>query len=186
MELPRSVEELVREVDTRLPDVGIQYNTRQGVYFNKDNAAMVHFRQVTGLENRACPYSEVRENAVKIVFAHLDNSVVEAVIRLLNEHPRAGEFDFIRSEKILYEILPKGVSKGTVLCKMAQILGVDMKNTVAVGDYNDDVSMIRAAGRGFAVANAVREAKEAADFITVSNNCHAVAAIVEGLDRNRF
>ena len=111
---------------------------------------------------------------------------MQAVMKLLQSHPRAGEFDFIRSEKILYEILPKGVSKGAVLCKMAQLLGIEMKNTVAVGDYNNDISMIRAAGRGFAVANAVPEAKEAADYITVSNNEHAIAAIIDGLDQNKF
>jgi hydroxymethylpyrimidine pyrophosphatase-like HAD family hydrolase len=64
---------------------------------------------------------------------------------------------------------------------MAKLLGIDMKNTVAVGDYNNDVSMIRAAGKGFAVANAVPEAKEAADFITVSNEESAIAAIVSAL-----
>lgn len=186
MELPEDVIELVREVDTRLPEIGIQYNTRKAVYFNKDNGALQHFRAVTGLENLSCHYSEVPEKAVKIIFAHLEEEPMNAVMKLLQSHPRAGEFDFIRSEKILYEILPKGVSKGTVLCKMAQLLGIEIKNTVAVGDYNNDISMIRAAGRGFAVANAVPEAKEAADYITVSNNEHAIAAIIDGLDQNKF
>lgn len=186
MELPRSVIDLVAEVDRCLPEIGIQYNTRKAVYFNKDNAALQHFRAVTGLENIACHYSEVEESAIKIIFAHTEDEAIERVMALLHAHPRAGEFDFIRSEKILYEILPKGVSKGAVLCKMAQLLGVEMKNTVAVGDYNNDISMIRAAGRGFAVANAVPEAKEAADFITVSNNENAIAALIDGLDKKKF
>ena len=42
--------------------------------------------------------------------------------------------------------------------------------------------MIKAAGIGFAVENAVEEAKAAADFITVSNNDSAIAAIVNYLD----
>lgn len=184
MELPRDVSELVREVDLRLPDMGIQYNTRKGVYFNKDNPAQEHFRAVTGLPNVACHYSEVRECAVKIVFAHLDSARIDALMELLHFHPRAGEFDFIRSEKILYEILPKGVSKGAVLTKMAQLLGIDMKNTVAVGDYNNDISMIRVAGHGYAVANAVPEAKAVAKHVTVSNNESAIAAIIESLEKN--
>ncbi|MBQ3075409.1 MAG: HAD family phosphatase [Clostridia bacterium] len=186
MELDGDVIELVREVDFYLPDMGIQYNTAKGVYFNKDNAAMEHFRAVTGLPNLACHYSEVQEPAVKIVFAHLQEAKISALMELLHSHPFSKRYDFIRSEKILYEILPKGVSKGAVLRKMAELLGIEMNNTVAVGDYNNDVSMIRAAGRGFAVANAVPEAKDAADFITVSNNDHAIAAIVDGLDKNKF
>ena len=60
-----------------------------------------------------------------------------------------------------------------------------MERTIAVGDYNNDVSMLRAAGLSFAVSNAVPAAKEAADHVTVSNNEHAIAAIVEQLDRTR-
>ncbi len=186
MELPRSANELVAEVDRLLPDVGIQYNTQKGVYFNKDNPAQERFRALTGLENLYCHFSEVEEPAVKIIFAHLDGERISAVMELLHNHPRAGEFDFIRSEHSLYEILPKGVSKGAVLQKMSQILGIDMKNTIAVGDYNNDVSMILAAGLGFAVANAVPEAKEAADFVTVSNNDHAIARIIEGIERGDY
>lgn len=112
--------------------------------------------------------------------------MMEELIELLRSHPRAEEFDFIRSEKILYEILPKGVSKGALLCKMAQLLGIEMKHTVAVGDYNNDISMVRAAGIGFAVANGVPEVKAAADHVTVSNEEHAIARIVEELDRGIF
>lgn len=181
MELPRDVAELVKAVDEGIPDMGIQYNTRKGVYFNKNNPAMERFRALTGLPDVGCPYTEMEENAVKIVFAHLDEEKIADLTTLLQSHPRAEEFDFIRSEKILYEILPKGVSKGAALVKMARILGIDVKNTVSAGDYNNDVSMLRAAGLGFAVANAVPEAKAAADRITVSNNENAIAAIIEAL-----
>ncbi len=182
VELPADVSQLVAAVDRCLPDVGIQYNTRKGVYFNKDNPAMERFRKLTGLPNVGCHFTQMQENAVKIVFAHLQEERIAALMDLLHSHPRAGEFDFIRSEKILYEILPKGVSKGAALEKMAQLLGIEMKNTVAAGDYNNDVSMIRAAGLGFAVANAVPEAKEAADSVTVSNNHNAIASIIDFLD----
>ncbi len=183
VELPRDVEELVCEVDRRLPEMGIQYNTRKGVYFNKDNAALVRFRELTGLPKLTCPYTQVVEPAVKIVFAHLDDGMMGELIELLRSHPRADEFDFIRSEKILYEILPKGVSKGALLCKMAELLGIERRRTVAVGDYNNDISMVRAAGIGFAVANGVPEVKAAADHVTVSNEEHAIARIIGELDR---
>ena len=130
VELPRDAEELVAEVDRLLPEIGIQYNTRKGVYFNKDNAALRHFRAVTGLPNLSCHFTEVAEPAVKIIFAHTDDAQMDEVMDLLRSHPRAGEFDFIRSERTLFEILPKGVSKGNVLCKMAQLLGIEMKNTL--------------------------------------------------------
>jgi hydroxymethylpyrimidine pyrophosphatase-like HAD family hydrolase len=119
----------------------------------------------------------------KVVFADMREEAILRVAELLDAHPRAKEFDFIRSEKLLYEILPKGNSKGNLLREMSRILGIDMKRTVALGDYNNDVSMIEAAGVGIAVSNAVDEAKAVADRITVSNEEHALAMTVEEIER---
>ncbi len=184
--LPREVIELVRAVDTQLPAIGIQYNTEKQVYFNKDNPAMVHFRAVTGLPYVACPFEAVEEPVLKIVFAHDDAEQIAALMQLLNEHPLASRVDFIHAERRLYEILPKGASKGNLLCKMAELLGISAKKTIAVGDYYNDVSMIQAAGLGFAVSNAADDVKAVADHVTVSNNEHAIAAIIDGLDRGIY
>ena len=178
--------ELVRMVDQCLPAIGIQYNTEKNVYFNKDNAVMVSFREVTGLPNITCHFEDVQETVLKIVFGHEDEQQISRLAELLNNHPKAKYFDFIRSEKTLYEILPKGVSKGVALQKMADLLGIGIHNTIAVGDYNNDVSMVKAAGIGFAVENAVDEVKAVADYITVSNNRHAISAIIEGLDTRAY
>jgi hydroxymethylpyrimidine pyrophosphatase-like HAD family hydrolase len=72
------------------------------------------------------------------------------------------------------------------LIKLAELLGVPLWRTIAVGDYYNDVSMLEQAGLSFAVANAVDAAKAAARYTTVSNNDHAIAAIVEGLDSGAF
>ena len=173
--------ELVREVDHKLPEIGIQFNTENQVYFNKDSGALVNFRAITGLPKITCPYEEIKEPVMKVVFAHLEDEQILRLQDLLQRHPKAHLFDFIRSEQPLYELLPKGVSKGAALCKLAELLNIEMSNTVAVGDYHNDVSMLQAAGLGYAVANAVEEAKAVADRITVSNNEHAIARIVEEL-----
>ena len=69
---------------------------------------------------------------------------------------------------------------------MAELLGIKQERTIAVGDYYNDISMIKAAGAGFAVANAVDEVKAVADYITVSNNESAIAAIVNKLDKGEL
>lgn len=178
--------ELVRDVDKNLPDMGIQLNTEDKIYFCKNNPGTALFRQITGVPNLTCHYDEVGNTVLKVVFVHMEESQILALQKLLNTHPLANEFNFIRSAKILYEILPKGTSKGNLLLKMAELFGIDPKKTIAVGDYNNDVSMIRAAGIGFAVENAVPEAKAAADYITVSNDEHAIAAIIDGLDKGIY
>ena len=59
-------------------------------------------------------------------------------------------------------------------------LGIAPEETIAVGDNSNDVSMIRAAGLGCAVANATDEAKAAADYVCqADNNAGAVAEVIE-------
>ena len=68
--------------------------------------------------------------------------------------------------------------------ELAAFLGVDMNKTVAVGDFNNDISMRRAAGVGVAVDNANADVKTVADYITVeqfgfNKRCSATSELVE-------
>ena len=54
-----------------------------------------------------------------------------------------------------------------------------LSSSVAIGDNLNDVSMIKVAGTGVAVGNAVEGLKSVADYVTVSNNDSAVAKIIE-------
>ena len=178
--------ELVDAAEAGVAGIGFQANTPERVYFCKDNSAMEWFRETTGMPNLQCRHREVKEPIVKVVFGDKREAAIVRLSKLLREHPLADRFDFIRSEAYLYEILPKGISKGAVLPRLAEHLGIAMKKTVAVGDYNNDVSMLRAAGVGIAVANACLEAKEAADVITVSNDEHAIARIIQDVEMGKL
>ena len=180
--LSRDCLELVKYVDEKLPEMGIQFNTVNGIFFNKDNEAMEWFRKITGAKNVPCSYEELNCDLLKIVFAHTDPKQIDELAKLLLEHPLSCNYDFIRSELYLYEILPKWANKGNVLIKIAEILGIDINRTIAIGDYNNDVALIKSAGLGVAVANAVDEAKAVADHITVSNDEHAIRQIIDDLD----
>lgn len=177
---------LVKMIDDALPNVGIQVSAFYKSYFCKDNPTMVQFRKSTGLPDLKCPYDRVPEPIAKILFGTDDEAQILAVQDMLNAHPRAGEFDFIRSEKSLYEILPKGIGKGNAIKKLVQHLNIDMDKTIAIGDYNNDISMFRAAKVGVAVSNACPDALAAADHITVSNEENAVAQVICDLESGKF
>lgn len=89
------------------------------------------------------------------------------------------DFDVTCSAKVLVEISPLGATKGAAVKYIANSFGIDILNTVAVGDNLNDLSMIKSAGIGVAVGNAVEELKNAADFVSVTNNEGAVAQIIE-------
>ncbi|MCR4689771.1 MAG: HAD family hydrolase [Lachnospiraceae bacterium] len=68
------------------------------------------------------------------------------------------------------EIVAKDVDKGIALSYIAEKFGVAMEDTYAVGDYDNDLSMILAAGNGYAMANATESVKAAAPHVTRKAN----------------
>ena len=70
------------------------------------------------------------------------------------------------------------VNKGVGLQKMAQLLDIPVTQTMAVGDTENDLAIIRAAGVGVAMGNATAAVKSAADYITTSNDEDGVAAAI--------
>ena len=181
-----SVFALVEYVERLVPEIGIQVNTFERIYFVKENEEMARFRDRTGVPKLTARYEEINEPVAKILFGDGKEEHLLRVKELLLAHPRAAEFDFIRSEETLFEILPPNVNKGTVLPRLAEILGVDMRKTIAVGDYDNDIGMLKAAGVGIAVANATAEAKAAADLTTVSNDEHAIARIITDVESGKI
>ena len=87
----------------------------------------------------------------------------------------------VRSERLYMEILPEKASKGAALRRLCGIIGVPLARTVAMGDCDNDLELLEAAGVGCAVANAYPSLKAAAQKVTVSNEENAVAAVIREL-----
>ena len=73
-----------------------------------------------------------------------------------------------------------GIDKGNGLRTVAKILGIDIKDTIAVGDNYNDIPMLKTAGLSVAVNNAVDDAKKSAHYVTkADNNEGALAELIE-------
>ena len=77
------------------------------------------------------------------------------------------------------EVNAAGANKGDALLRLCDYLGVDRKASMSFGDGSNDLSMIRAAGVGVAMANAYDALKAAADCVTRSCDESGVAYAVE-------
>ena len=77
-------------------------------------------------------------------------------------------------------VFAANASKGAALAWLAERLGVAPAETLAIGDGVNDVSMLRFAGLGVAMGNAIPAALAAADVVTAPNTADGVA---EALDR---
>ncbi len=79
----------------------------------------------------------------------------------------------------LIELSAPGVTKGTGLARLARQLGVAPADVLALGDMPNDLSMLRWAGHGVAMANAHPAVLEAADEITAGNSEDGLAKVLE-------
>lgn len=95
---------------------------------------------------------------------------------------RIGEkLEVCRSEPYFLEIMPKGIDKGNALESLCKSIGIPISRTIAFGDGYNDLGMIKAAGLGVAMENAVPRIKEAAGYITSSNDEDGVAKALDRL-----
>ena len=89
------------------------------------------------------------------------------------------EMSIFRSEPFFLELLPLNIDKALSLQRLLNYTGNTREEMLACGDGFNDLSMIKFAGKGVAMANAQEAVKEASDFITLSNEEDGVAHAVE-------
>ena len=77
------------------------------------------------------------------------------------------------------EIVPLGISKGDAVRFLANHLNIPIANTIAVGDAENDTTMLQAAALGVAMKNATPEIKQIAGYVTeLDNNQGGVGEVI--------
>ena len=74
-----------------------------------------------------------------------------------------------------------GVTKASGIARLTQHLGVEPREVLAIGDELNDIEMIRWAGYGVAMGNALPQVKAAADAVTAPNSADGLALVLETL-----
>lgn len=83
-----------------------------------------------------------------------------------------GKADSIFSCDFMLEYCPPGISKGNAVQSLCSLLRIPLSEAIAVGDAENDISMIQAAGIGVAMANASEEVRRAAGYVTEADCNH--------------
>lgn len=98
---------------------------------------------------------------------------------LMRELREFQNLNFIFPAADILEITASGVDKGEALLHLAQHLGVQSHEVMALGDSGNDLAMLQAAGFPVAMGNAAPEVKAMARHTTASNEEHGVAEAIE-------
>jgi Cof subfamily protein (haloacid dehalogenase superfamily) len=107
-------------------------------------------------------------NPCKILIAAPHEYLISVSDNIISKFEDKLTFTF--STPFFLEANNKGISKAAALEKICEIYNITKDEVIAFGDGGNDLSMIKFAGMGVAMGNAVDELKEAANMVTLSNN----------------
>ncbi len=88
-------------------------------------------------------------------------------------------FAVLKSAPFFLEVFDHRAGKGPSLQKLAEHLGIDRANVMAIGDQENDLSMLQFAGTSVAMGNAIAAVKAMARFETATNAEDGVARAIE-------
>lgn len=172
-------------VNKGFASAGIEICTDEKVYFIKENNITRHHQEMENFPDNNASLEDVTEPVKKILFM-VESEEIEELKDFIQKSPYADKFTFMQSSPWYYEALPLNADKGTALCELGKILNIPREHIVAMGDNENDIPLVKKAGVGIAVLNAVDGVKDAADYITVDNNSDAVAAVIRGINDEKI
>ncbi|WP_062106883.1 Cof-type HAD-IIB family hydrolase [Bacillus niameyensis] len=97
---------------------------------------------------------------------------------ILTELRKNKQLEISNSSPLNIEVNALGINKANALKKICGLLGITMDEVMAVGDSLNDLAMIQEAGCGVAMGNAQNAVKEAADWVTDTNDADGVAKAI--------
>jgi 5-amino-6-(5-phospho-D-ribitylamino)uracil phosphatase len=134
-------------------------------------------------EQYALDYKKERvKGEVKVVYIHaVRDEHQHKMMQLLHEIEDIVTHPVSSWEKGTYDlhITSPNATKKHALHKLQQILGVTKKETIVVGDSNNDIPLFEGAGFRVAMGNGTDKLKEQADYITASVDNDGLAEVIE-------
>ncbi len=172
--------DIVFELLDKFPFVGAEYFYGESIYLIKSNSATDAHAEYENFEF-VCPpknYKELPWTKVLFAFNSVDeHAEVEAYVKNINLEYGCFVSTCVSDTSRYLELLPINVNKGTAIKELKKICGA--KKSFAIGDYYNDVELIRDADIGAAVAAAPDDIKQIANYVTCCCEDGAVADFIK-------
>lgn len=131
-------------------------------------------------------YGGVMPDVINKLVFNMESVDATAALRKDILAARDGSFSVNQSWDTGLEIIPSDSGKGVCVKYIKNLLGDDARITVAVGDYENDITMLCAADVSYAVEDASPEVIAASDRLTVPCMDGSIAKIVDDIDRGEL
>lgn len=185
---------LEQKEGTRLLKILAKYDTYKEVFFDgigygeKEKLDVI---EEYVMDQSMGPYLLNTRKPVEDLFDFIEKrnepmDKIQAIFRKTEDREQAGEeiSELIGREAIgalenNIEINADGVNKAAAVLYLAEFLGIAREEVMTFGDAMNDIEMIQEAGIGVAMGNAVQKVKDAAYYITDTNDNNGVAKAIE-------
>lgn len=121
--------------------------------------------------------SDVKEDKLQLVISNDDINIMKELEMYINIKTNLKvinkSFDYLNEIKdgyYFFDIVNKNVSKGNAINDLLKVLNINKKNSLCFGDSINDIDMFKSVGISVAMANAIEDLKNIADYITDTND----------------
>ena len=188
MPMPQQVSQMVFDQLFACPTI-MSVHTDTGSYTNADAHTPEIYRQYhcgdafiklvmeTNVPRENFKYHFYNHDAVQMICVYFQN------IKDRNRCKQLFESDdrllVAQSDPYNLEIFSSNAGKGNALMSLADMLGINCDETIAMGDGHNDCTMLQAAGLGLAMANGADVIRQMADRVICTNDEHSVDYVLK-------
>lgn len=166
--LPEKGKEVFSTLANAFPTIGNEVMAENfRIYLTNASAYTYAHTQDEQLDYLIADYRCVKQEWFKALFACAPSEQAQ-LIEMAKTIPSDG-FYFVPTSKVYFELMPDNASKGNALQFLYNYLHIEKENTIAIGDYYNDITLFEHAGYSVAMEGAPPTIKEMANEVTASS-----------------
>ncbi|MBR2876611.1 MAG: Cof-type HAD-IIB family hydrolase [Clostridia bacterium] len=176
-------EEAIIECANLVKSAQVSVFTDNMIYHIKPKTFGYIMSWADNLDNTVCKgFDEVpRGRWGKIIFFGLPHTL-KKVLEFFNKDEVKPLCNTFRSSLLTVEVVAKDVDKGKAVLRLAELLGIERGNIGAIGDYYNDVAMLKSVEHPACCGQAPKDIKALAEYVTCHCNNGAVADFINYIE----
>lgn len=162
--LDKAARQYTQAVMDKFPDVGIEIYSGNQLYIMRQNhVTYIHAQNEAIDPIEVNSFDDIPPTWHKVLFAGNHEELEPVADFCLGNLTEKAEYVF--TAPVYYEMMPVGINKGATLKVLAKLLNINIENTIAIGDYYNDIQLLSAAGIGALSGSSPKELWKHADIV---------------------
>ncbi|MGV8146413.1 MAG: Cof-type HAD-IIB family hydrolase [Alkaliphilus sp.] len=179
-------EQNLKSIDVKkIVEIGEEFKTTiivwsdNQLYSNSLNDNVMAYKELSGVEPIVIDNYEniIQQGATKVLW--IDEVEKIAEFQKLLDTRLDADVNYCTSKPYYLEFIDESISKGRALNILCDKYKIKREETIAIGDGQNDITMLEFAGAGVAMGNAPKEVKDKANYVTATNDKDGIALAIE-------